>query len=193
MPIVEIDQIGKLKNFQLPPSDEVCFFGSQTVEGSTLPKGEGETEGGGGLVRVWHAHIATCNRILDSLGFWIPHCGLQIPGTGFQSLSVELGFWIPIISGIPDSLSCIPDSKTQDFRFHKPNCPDSGFPYMGWDKINLQDCGNEVCSLAIFVCKPKFLTCSRCSDWWGQCKETWLARYNSEGVQWSAKKKVGMN
>ena len=42
-----------------------------------------------------------------------------IPGTGFQHLSVELGFWIPIVSGIPDSLSCTPDSKTQDFRFHK--------------------------------------------------------------------------
>ena len=24
-----------------------------------------------------------------------------------------LGFWIPIVSGIPDSLSCIPDSATQ--------------------------------------------------------------------------------
>ena len=46
--------------------------------------------------------------IRDSLGFWIP-------GTGFQSLSVERGFWIPIVSGIPDSLSCIPDStKAQD-------------------------------------------------------------------------------
>ena len=31
--------------------------------------------------------------------------------SGFQTLSVELGFWIPILSGIPDSLSCIPDSR----------------------------------------------------------------------------------
>ena len=43
----------------------------------------------------------------------------QVPGTGFQFLSVELGLWIPIVSGIPDSLICIPDSKTQDFGFHK--------------------------------------------------------------------------
>ena len=31
-----------------------------------------------------------------------------------DSLSLELGFLIPIVSGIPDSLSCIPDSKAQD-------------------------------------------------------------------------------
>ena len=31
----------------------------------------------------------------------------------------NLGFWIPIISGIPDSLSCVPDSKAQDSGFHK--------------------------------------------------------------------------
>ena len=38
--------------------------------------------------------------------------------TGFRILSsVELGFWIPIVSGIPESLSCIPDSKAQDSRF----------------------------------------------------------------------------
>ena len=48
-------------------------------------------------------------------------------------MSVEVGFWIPIVSGIPDSLSCsvripkpripdslscIPDSKTPDAGFH---------------------------------------------------------------------------
>ena len=30
------------------------------------------------------------------------HARFCIPGTGFQSLSVELGFWIPIVCGIPD-------------------------------------------------------------------------------------------
>ena len=39
--------------------------------------------------------------------------------SGFQYLSVELGFWIPIVSGIPDSLSCSPDSISKIF-------PDSG-------------------------------------------------------------------
>ena len=37
-------------------------------------------------------------------------------------MSVELGFWIPILKRIPDSLNCIPDS-----RFYKQNFPDSGF------------------------------------------------------------------
>ena len=47
----------------------------------------------------------------------------RISGTGFQYLSVELEFWIPIFSGIPDSLNYIPDSKTQDSGFHKQNFP----------------------------------------------------------------------
>ena len=38
----------------------------------------------------------------DSLGLWISRRGFRIPDTGFQSLSVELGFWIPIVSGIPN-------------------------------------------------------------------------------------------
>ena len=62
--------------------------------------------------------------VLDS-GFHVVDSRFQIPGTGFQSLSVELGFWIPIVSGIPDSMSCIPDSKTRDSGFHKQNF--SGF------------------------------------------------------------------
>ena len=38
---------------------------------------------------------------------------------------MELEFWVPIVSGIPDSLSCIPDSKVQDSRFHQQKLPDS--------------------------------------------------------------------
>ena len=37
------------------------------------------------------------------------------------SLLVEFGFLIAIVNGIPDFLSCIPDSKAKD----------SGFPYFG--------------------------------------------------------------
>ena len=40
--------------------------------------------------------------IQESLGFWIPRCGLWIPGTGFR-LSVAVRFRIPVIRGIPDS------------------------------------------------------------------------------------------
>ena len=49
---------------------------------------------------------------------------------------------IPIVSGIPDSLRYIPDSKTQaripnnfpDSGFHKQNknCRDSGFGFLAW-------------------------------------------------------------
>ena len=39
--------------------------------------------------------LVSCKGTQDSLGFWIP-------STGFQSLSLELGFWITIVSGIPD-------------------------------------------------------------------------------------------
>ena len=49
--------------------------------------------------------------------------GFRIPGTGFQPLSLELGLWIPIVSGNPQPLSCIPDSITQDSRFHNQNFP----------------------------------------------------------------------
>ena len=31
-----------------------------------------------------------------------------VSDSGFHSLSAELGFWIPVVSGIPDSLSCNP-------------------------------------------------------------------------------------
>ena len=46
---------------------------------------------------------------------------------------MELGFWIPIVSVILDSLSCIPDSKTQDSGFQSTisRITESGFSYMG--------------------------------------------------------------
>ena len=39
------------------------------------------------------------------------------------SFSVELKFRIPIVSGIPDSLNCILDSKALDSGFHKQKFP----------------------------------------------------------------------
>ena len=62
-------------------------------------------------------------HVKESLGFWIPLPGFQIPGTGFRSLLVKFGFWIPIFSRVPDSLSCILDSKAQDSGFHKKKLP----------------------------------------------------------------------
>ena len=43
----------------------------------------------------------------NSLGFWILRYGFWI----LDSLLVKLGFQIPIISGIPDSLSWISESR----------------------------------------------------------------------------------
>jgi len=62
--------------------------------------------------------FAPWKGILDSLGLWILHHGFRIQGTGFQSVSETL-FWIPNVSGILNSLSCILDSKAQDSAFHE--------------------------------------------------------------------------
>ena len=56
--------------------------------------------------------------VLDS-GFHYLNSGIQVMGSG--SLSVELGFPIPIIWGIPDS-------KPQDSGLHKQKFPE--FPFM---------------------------------------------------------------
>ena len=63
----------------------------------------------------------------QSIRFWIPYCGFLVLGLYWilYPLSVELGFSIPIISRIPNFLSCIPDSKAQGSGFHKKSF--SGF------------------------------------------------------------------
>ena len=58
------------------------------------------------------------------LPFRILRLRFRIPDNGFPVSSlVELGFWILIVSRIPDSLSYIPDSKTQGCGFHKQRLP----------------------------------------------------------------------
>ena len=47
---------------------------------------------------------------------WILDSGFRISGTEFQFLPVELGFWIAIVSRIPDSLSCIPAQAHSRYR-----------------------------------------------------------------------------
>ena len=86
-------------------------------------------------------NVRESKTLLDS-GFHAVDSGFQLLDS--RSFSVELGFRIRIVSGIPDSYSCIPDSKAQDSGFHKqkfprfriPNAkisriPESGFLYMG--------------------------------------------------------------
>ena len=50
--------------------------------------------------------------------------GFHAVDFGFHALDSSRCPWnldssIQIVPGIPDSLSCIPDSKAQDFRFHR--------------------------------------------------------------------------
>ena len=64
---------------------------------------------------AWEAkRIAQCKGIQDSFGFWIPYGG----------------FRIPIINEIPNSWSCIPDSKAQVF----PNSTSKNFMDSGYQK-----------------------------------------------------------
>ena len=71
--------------------------------------------------------FAPCKEIQDSVGFWIPRCRFRIPSTGFRTSSVEFGFQIPIVNGIRDPSSRIPDSKASDFGTSRKSFPDSGF------------------------------------------------------------------
>ena len=82
------------------------------------------------LSRPW---FFPCKKIQDNLEFWTPRRGFWIPGTGFQSLSVKLRFWIPIVSGIPDS-------KFQDFGFHKQNFPECQI----YTSKNVPDSGTRI-------------------------------------------------
>ena len=61
-----------------------------------------------------------CKGLQDIFRFWIPCRRFRIPSTSFQSLSVELGFWIAIFSGIPVSYTAV-------FRIPKPSIPYSTF------------------------------------------------------------------
>ena len=57
------------------------------------------------IPRAQVSFFAPCKGIQDSLGFWIPSRWFRIPGSGFQTVSVEFGLWIPIVSRIPHSTS----------------------------------------------------------------------------------------
>ena len=47
------------------------------------------------------------------------------------SLSVEFDFWLPLVRGILDSLSCIPDFKAEVPDSRSKIFPESVFPYIG--------------------------------------------------------------
>ena len=62
--------------------------------------------------------------------------GFQVQN--YRSFSVELGFQIPIVSGITDSYSCALDSKAQDSRFHMQKFPGFRNPdSLTWREISV--------------------------------------------------------
>ena len=65
-------------------------------------------------------HVRESKTLLDS-GFHAVDSGFQLLDS--RPFPAELWFWIWIVSGIPDSYTCIPDSKAQDSRFHKQKFP----------------------------------------------------------------------
>ena len=69
-------------------------------------------------------YVRESRTVLDS--------GFYTVDSGFQYLSVELVFWIAIVIRVPDSLSCIPDSKVPDSGIHGKNFPDS----LTWIEVN---------------------------------------------------------
>ena len=82
--------------------------------------------------------LVPCKGNQDSLEVWISPHGLRISGTGLQSFSVELGFWIPIFSGIPEFFFvcfflCVCFFFFAVFRIPKTGFLDPGVPYFGRD------------------------------------------------------------
>ena len=121
MHIVVIDQVGKLKNFQLRPSDEVCFFGSRTVKRGHFAQGGGGDWGGewGGVVRVFHwqdilPYVRESRTVLYS-GFHTADSGFQVLDSSICQWNLDSEFQLLVGFQIPWAV----------FRFPKPRIPDS--------------------------------------------------------------------
>ena len=81
--------------------------------------------------------IATCKEIQDSLGFWIPHRGFRIPGTGFHTV---IETWILNSNLCLDSGFHVLYSGFQlvGFLILQPKIsriPEHGFPYVGESNV----------------------------------------------------------
>ena len=89
-----------------------------------------------GLWSKISTHVRESKRVLD--------CGFHRVDSGFQVLNSSLCQWnldsgFQIVSGIPDSLSSIPDSKVQHFGFHKQNFPGFRSPQAWGEKWHLEN------------------------------------------------------
>ena len=65
----------------------------------------------GNTIREESPHVTESKTVLDS-GFHALISGFPVLDS---RLLVKFGFWNPIFSRVPDFLSCIPDSKAQNF------------------------------------------------------------------------------
>ena len=75
--------------------------------------------------------MAHVNEYKTVLGFWIPFNAFWIPGAGFQSFPVELGFEISFLSRVFELYS---EFQSPGFRILQAKIiqiPESGYPYMG--------------------------------------------------------------
>ena len=70
---------------------------------------------------------------------------LWIPDSGFQVLDSSLCQRNLVVSGIPDSLSCIPDSKAQDSGFDKRN------KFLGFRYLYFLTWGETKCRRRLFL------------------------------------------
>ena len=73
-------------------------------------------------MRIYESSHAR-KEMQDGLGFWIPRRGFPDSSTGFLIFLLELGFRIPVVCGIPDSLSWIPDSKNPEICITQATFP----------------------------------------------------------------------
>ena len=68
-------------------------------------------------------YVITCTMSGNPIQSWILDSTLSIPNSGYwipDSLSAEIVFWIPVVSGILDFLSWITDFKTEDSGLRIP-------------------------------------------------------------------------
>ena len=80
-------------------------------------------------IYVFPSHVMESKSVLDS-GFHVVDSGFRYWIPAFVSGNLDSGFRIPIVIGIPDSLSCI-------FGILRPRIPDSTskmFPDSGFNK-----------------------------------------------------------
>ena len=99
---------------------------------------------------IWSSDfpVTPCKWTQDGFGLWIPRCGF--PDSRYwipHSFLLERGFRVPIVGGIPDS-------KDQDFVFHKRICsgfriPQAKLSILTWGNSSNTHHASEVKALCI--------------------------------------------